>query len=99
LIGCFFITLLRHLASDHRDHPTHSVGVGALAATAGAPALTDDALLVLVENTIGVGFLVVVRLILLYVLVVVSGTLVVGATPTVISAEPPPCCPSMPMTM
>lgn len=33
------------------------------------------------------------------VLVVVSGTRVVGATPTVISAEPRPCCPSMPMTI
>jgi len=29
----------------------------------------------------------------------VSGTGVVGKTPTVISAEPRPCCPSIPMTM
>ena len=46
-----------------------------------------------------VGLLVVVLLTDLYVLVVVSGTATVGRTPTVISASPLPCCPSIPITM
>jgi hypothetical protein len=53
------------------------------------------ALLVEVE----LGLLVLVLLTLLYVLVGVSGTATVGSRPTVMSALPLPCCPSIPITM
>jgi hypothetical protein len=52
-----------------------------------------------VDVVVGLLVVVVVLLTLLYVLVVVSGTATVGLTPTVISASPLPCWPSMPMTI
>jgi hypothetical protein len=56
-------------------------------------------LLVGVVIAVVVGRRVLVLLTLLYVLVGVSGTATVGSLPTVISALPLPCWPSMPMTM
>jgi hypothetical protein len=55
----------------------------------------------LVDLTVddGRGASVFVFLMLRYVLVGVSGTAVVGSLPTVISASPLPCWPSIPMTM
>lgn len=55
-------------------------------------------LVVVAAALVDVG-LVLVLLTLLYVLVVVSGTATVGLWPTVISASPLPCWPSIPMTM
>lgn len=89
-----------HLSDTIHFHTTASlypdVALASTAPTLLTPAvITAPAADVLLE----LDLLVELLLTLLYVLVGVSGTGTLGRTPIVICASPPPCCPSIPITM
>ena len=76
-----------------------ALGSVAACPTADPGGLLVDTLVGCLVEVVVVRLDVVVRLMERYVDVGVSGTGVAGGVPTVMVAEPRPCCPSMPMTM
>ena len=98
-----------NVTSNHHERPSYGAPVEVAAAGVGTAGvlvgvagglLVDEVVVGLLVDVDEVDLLVVVVLRMeRYVDVVVSGTRVVGATPTVMVADPRPCWPSMPITM